>query len=121
MAAVLLRTTMAMPRPSTPESVVKSRAQPMEPTRFDVSPASRPARAAPPKPAARPAAPSTSPRTAAVTVLDRARTQRAGRAATALARVPCWTSEPKRSTPVIAASIEDTLVQKKPTWATYWT
>ncbi|WP_141243153.1 hypothetical protein [Geodermatophilus obscurus] len=111
MAAALCRTIMPMPSPSTADSVVNSRAQAMVAGSAEVSPMSRPARAAPPKPAARPTAPTTSPRTAAVSVLDSAMIQRAGRAATAAARVPCWTSAPKSRTPAIAASIEVTLVQ----------
>jgi hypothetical protein len=48
MAAVLVRTTMAIPNPSTADSAVNSRAQPTVAARDDVSPAPRPASTAPP-------------------------------------------------------------------------
>ena len=48
---------------------------------------------------------------AAVSVLASAITPRAGRAVTAVARVPCWTSEVNSSAPAIVARAEVIVVQ----------
>src|SRR5690349_17787904 len=102
---------MPTPNPSTDDSVLNSSAQATVADNEVVFPTARPATAAPPKPAASPTAPSNSPMPAAAIAFENAKTQRAGRAATADARVPCWNSDPNSRTPATAASIEETLVQ----------
>ena len=63
-----------------------------------------------------PAMPSTSPKPAATTALAVTITQRAGCAMTALARVPCWTSEVNISVPTMEASMVVSQVEKMNVW-----
>ena len=110
-APELWRTIMAIPRPSTADSEVHTRAHSVVAAMADVSPVSMSAIRAPAKPAASPAAPSTRPIAAAVSVLDSAITQRAGCAVRAPASVPCCASELNNKIPPIAASTAVTEVQ----------
>ena len=78
----------------------------------DVSPFGSPPTMAPPRPPIIPRIPIASPKLAATVALDATVTHRAGCAATAVAMVPCCTSEVNISVPMIAARTVVSHVEK---------
>ena len=106
MAPALWRTIMPTPSPITAASAsVEQGPEARDTTSPTRRPPSAPPRTAPANPATIPVAPSASPTAAAIVVLADTITQRAGRAVSVTASVPCWASPVNIRIPVTMASV----------------